>query len=261
LAGIGPSHSLTGTGRPGVDCRRRDGRRKGAAGSVTSPPPDRSGACPSRGPYPVSPRPGPGSTIPRATLASRLPPLLAQGLRALVPAAPAPGPLLSPRLPGRRTPLAPLAGRSPLSRHRPRPTAPLRPGPTLSRPSPPAIRYPSTRSSHAPGRADARRRRGSAAPRQRPGTPRRRPRRGPAPSGNPRNERRPALPSARLLCPVPPHATVPRSAILLGLLPAGFTPRPSARGRAPPPPAPGHPAATTPPSRPASTRLAHVVTY
>jgi hypothetical protein len=250
-----------GVGRPGVGRRRRGGRREGAAGSVTSPPPDRSGACPSRGPYPVSPPPGPGSTVPCTALAPRLPPLPAQGMRAMVPAAPAPGPLLSPRLSGRRTPLAPLAGRSTLPRHRPWPTTPPRPGPTLSRPGSPAILPPSAGSSRAPGRVDAGRRRGTAAPRQRSGTGRRRPRRGPAPRRNPRRERRLSLPPARLLRPVPPHAKVPRPAILLGSLPSGVTARPPARGPDPPPQTPGHPAATTPPSRPASTRLAHVVTY
>ena len=159
-----------GAGRSGVDRRRRGGRRRGAAGSVTSPPPDHSGASP-----PVGRPQSPHALVPGQPSASRR---WHPGCRRC---------LLKgcerwflPRRPQARycSPACQAAARRWrrwLAAQRYRATGngrqrPTRPGPTLSRPGPPALLPPSARSPHAPGRAAAAGRRSPASPRHRSDT-------------------------------------------------------------------------------------------
>ena len=162
---------------------------KGAAGSATFPPPDHSGASPSRGPSPVSPRLGAGSTSRSRRWHPGCRRCLLKGCETLVP----------PRRPQARycSPACQAAARRWRRWRRSTLTGPLataepppRPGPTLSRPRSASDRL-SRRApiySHLPGRAE---RTSPAEPgshhRSTPGHLR--PRRGPAPRRNPRKNR------------------------------------------------------------------------
>jgi hypothetical protein len=162
----------------------------------------------SRGPVAVSPPTKRRSrTVPTAEPSPRLPPLLAQRLRALVPASSRAGALLQPGVPASCPSLAAVAGHAALSDHRARPAAPPGAEPTV----PPTLAASSRRNRQA-GRAD----RASQAVR------------GPAPSRN--SARFCGLPvrPAGLLPVVCRDAALAVAALLFARLPSGVTLRPPA---------------------------------
>jgi len=160
------------------------------------------GSITSRGPVAVFPQTRAGSRILLRPLSSaRLPPLPAQGMRALVSPFPPPSPLLFPGLPAGGLSLAALAGRSALPRHRQRQATPACPKSTLS---------PATASAPRTDRL------GHASVR------------GPAPSHNSARFFGMPVRPTRLLPTFRPIPALSRSALLFAGLPPGFTSRPPA---------------------------------